>query len=402
MSGARKMWLVILPLAALVIAVGAFLFGWRQPVAPPSGGSSGGKIAPQLPANHPPVSVATPPPGVPLRTGKVDKVDTERQFTDYRVGSNSVLAIFAEADVMWLGTSGGIVRYDTVAREFKTFDSRDGLRANGVLYVGKLQGHIAAGTYGGGLALLAADGKSWEHITPADGLADPFIYDAVEAGGDVWIATGSGVNRIRGGAFRDPARWDLFNAGNTSGGLPHNRVFRVVAGKDGAMWFATGGGVARYQNDKWSTWSHADGVGVPDHSGGRDIAQKPSGQAASAAPAANPNQIAALEMTRDGVIWAGTRGGGVARFDGKGWTNLSLIDGLPSNQISSLHRDRDGRLWVGTRGGLAYFKDGKLRPVKVSSALLAQGVLSVMSTRTGDLWVGGFGGVTQLRSDALK
>jgi hypothetical protein len=52
-----------------------------------------------------------------------------------------------------VGTSGGVVRYDTKNDSFKFFDTKDGLLSNGMFYVGKIKGRIAVGTYGGGLSL---------------------------------------------------------------------------------------------------------------------------------------------------------------------------------------------------------------------------------------------------------
>jgi hypothetical protein len=38
----------------------------------------------------------------------------------------------------------------------------------------------------------------------------------------------------------------------------------------------------------------------------------------------------------DGVVWIGTRDGGVSRFDGKTWTTYTIHDGLPDNDVGPL------------------------------------------------------------------
>ena len=56
-------------------------------------------------------------------------------------------------------------------------------------------------------------------------------------------------------------------------------------------------------------------------------------------------------------IWAGTWGGGAARWDGKAWRNLTTRDGLAGNIVYSVAQDREGRIWVGTwTAGLAQFE----------------------------------------------
>jgi hypothetical protein len=97
---------------------------------------------PGLPADHP--SAAPPQMG-----GKVG-ADPDQAFTHFRVGNKNVKRIFVDADTVWVGTSGGVVRYDTRSDEYKLFDVQSGLLSNGVFHVSKLDGRIAVGTYGGG------------------------------------------------------------------------------------------------------------------------------------------------------------------------------------------------------------------------------------------------------------
>ncbi len=366
---------------------------------------------PKIPASHPPIVKA--PPGAGAREGTVT-VDPARAFTHFRVGNNSVTAIHADGPVMWLGTSGGIVRYDTLTREFKTYDARDGLRSNGILYLGKLQGKISVGTYGGGLSLLNQDAQEWEHFNITEGLADAFVYDVLEvSGADVWIATGAGVNRVRGAALKDRAKWDLYTVASTAGGLPHDRVQRIVAGRDGSVWFATRGGVAKFRNGKWENWTHANGLGAPRQAASSEVGDSMRGQAqekdpsqdargAGATAAFNPNHVAALAVGEDGKVWAGTWGAGLARFDGKAWRNYTVADGLPNNQITTLNFDRKGQLWIGTKDGLAVFNNGKFQIMTTAHGLIATNVYSVTTTKDGGVWVGGFGGVAHLRQPDLN
>ncbi len=70
---------------------------------------------------------------------------------------------------------------------------------------------------------------------------------------------------------------------------------------------------------------------------------------------------AALE-DREGSLWIGLIGGGVARWLGRGeWESWTKAQGLPSDLIWSIRRDRRGALWVGTSLGLARL-EGQARP----------------------------------------
>jgi len=133
-------------------------------------------------------------------------VDPAKPFTHFRVGNRNVKSIYTEGDVVWVGTSGGVVRYDTKTAAYKLYDNKNGLLSNGIFWVGRIRGRLAAGTYGGGLSLLDEATGAWETFNVPDGLGDAFVYEVMETrSGDLWIATWSGANRIRGGELRDRA-----------------------------------------------------------------------------------------------------------------------------------------------------------------------------------------------------
>jgi hypothetical protein len=67
----------------------------------------------------------------------------------------------------------------------------------------------------------------------------------------------------------------------------------------------------------------------------------------------NPNYIVSLAVDSQGVVWAGTWGGGLSRFDGKTWTQYTVAEGLPGNHVFMLHIDPKGVMWIGTNNGLA-------------------------------------------------
>ena len=119
----------------------------------PEGAPAAGNI--QAPAGHPPATEG----GAPPTEGKV-QVDPAAKFVHFRVGNRNVKDILSEDNVVWVGTSGGVIRYDTKTDQYKLFDTRAGLLSNGVFHISRLDGKLAVGTYGGGLSLMdEATGK---------------------------------------------------------------------------------------------------------------------------------------------------------------------------------------------------------------------------------------------------
>lgn len=121
---------------------------------------------------------------------------------------------------------------------------------------------------------------------------------------------------------------------------------------------------------------------------------------ASETGAEQSGHVTALKVGAQGEVWAGIRGAGLARFDGKVWTNYTVAEGLPSNRIYALHIDHGGQLWIGTDTGLALFKDGRFQVMTTAHGLLPGAVYSIMTAKDGAIWVGGFGGVAHIRRSA--
>jgi ligand-binding sensor domain-containing protein len=349
------------------------------------------------------------------REGKVTGIDPSARFTHFRVGNKNVKSIFIDNGLVWVGTSGGLVRYDTRTDNYKLYDVKSGLLSNGVFYVGRIKGRLAVGTYGGGLSLLDEKTETWKTYNIPEGLGDAFVYGVMEArNGDLWIATWSGANRIRGGNLDDRSKWDLYTVENTKGGVPNDWIYGLAEGKNGDIWLATEGGMARFSHGRWENWNHARGLGAPFEKVKRDISFKNDPSRASLHHAEqkkemglsgvdvayNPNYVISLQVDRHGVVWAGTWGGGLSRYDGKRWKSYTVADGLPGNHVFMLHLDEKDpdRLWIGTNNGMVSLKNGKYtKPLTIEHGLFANNVFAMATAPQGDMWVGSYGGVAHLR-----
>ena len=397
------LWRVLLIpalLASVVDSIAADVPTQRVQSPPPA---AAGQLPPGTP--HPPL-----PPAV--REGKVS-VDPAAKFTHFRVGNKNVKSLYTDRGVVWVGTSGGVVRYDTKDDSFKLFDTKNGLLSNGMFFVGKVKDKIAVGTYGGGLSLLDEKTGKWQTYNIPEGLGDAFVYDVITAkNGDIWIATWSGANRVRDGDLDNRSKWDLYTVDNTKGGLPNDWVYGLAEGRNGDIWLATEGGMARFAKGRWENWNHAKGMGASYERVKKDIAFKndPGKQSVHHAKqkeemglqgvdvAYNPNYIVALEVDAAGQVWAGTWGGGVSRFDGRRWQSYTTSEGLPGNHVFALHLDPKGELWVGTNNGLTRWQNGKFaKAMTTADGLFANNIFAMTSSPDGSLWVGSYGGVAHLR-----
>lgn len=360
------------------------------------------------------LSAAAPAqPAAPSATGTAGAPKgADQDYTHFRVGNKNVKALFAEGSVLWVGTSGGVIRYDTAKDDFRLYDAKSGLLSNGIFHVSRIRGRMAFGTYGGGLSFLDEKTGKWENFNVPEGLGDAFVYDVLQASnGDLWIATWSGVNRVRGGQLRDRSKWSLHTVESTKGGLINDWVYALAEGKDGIIWMATEGGLVRFKDGQWENWNHARGLGAPFEKVKNDIAFKSDPSKVSqhhakqkaemglegVTVAYNPNYIVALAVDREGAVWAGTWGGGLSRYNGKSWKTWTTAEGLPGNHVSMLRVDASGTLWVGTNNGLAQMRDGRFPVLTTRDGLFANTVFSMAPAAAGGVWVGSFGGVAHLR-----
>jgi signal transduction histidine kinase len=82
--------------------------------------------------------------------------------------------------------------------------------------------------------------------------------------------------------------------------------------------------------------------------------------------------ISALYADEAGVLWIGTDGRGLVRFDGDKWINYTVRNGLLGDSVAYLIEDLQGYLWIGSNAGL-------MRAPKQALNAVAAGVTNFVS-----------------------
>lgn len=95
---------------------------------------------------------------------------------------------------------------------------------------------------------------------------------------------------------------------------------------------------------------------------------------------------------REGTLWVGTSGGGLARFKSRSFQSIDAHHGLPRRVVTSLAPQPDGSALIGTYGGGVSQWDGanltSLPITGIGGEILVQSVLKDSAGRT---WIGMFG-----------
>ena len=297
---------------------------------------------------------------------------------------------------LWVGTSAGVHEVDLASGKLRnTFTRKEGLANEYVFAVGlDRSGNKWFGTNAGGVSRYK-DGQ-WKTFFPMHGLADYWIYSfAQQKNGDFWIGTWAGVNKIdaKTGKFSTYVK-ELVN----------EWVYGIAVDASDRVWFGTEGGVTMHDGRKWTSWTHKDGLGAPNsdnlpHSTNTGLGTRSRHDLSVGAdgPATyNPNYVFAILAAADGSIWAGTWGGGAARWDGQAWTNLTTRDGLAGNIVYSVAQDREDTLWFGTNNGVSRYDGKSWKTIGMKEGLLERNVYALAVAPDGDLWAGTRKGVARI------
>jgi ligand-binding sensor domain-containing protein/two-component sensor histidine kinase len=174
--------------------------------------------------------------------------DTIQQYTAAKDGLPRVNAVtaFAEdrAGNIWIGYySGGLVRYRQ--GKFETFGAEDNLPPGFIGNIfGDSAGRIWIATTNGGAVRIDdpnADRPRLTNVTTRDGLSSNQATCTTEDNfGRIYISTGRGVNRLD----LQTGRIKVFTRAD---GLPDNIVTQCNREANGALWFGTWNGVARFE-----------------------------------------------------------------------------------------------------------------------------------------------------------
>lgn len=109
-----------------------------------------------------------------------------------------------------------------------------------------------------------------------------------------------------------------------------------------------------------------------------------------------------IHQDRQGHLWIGTNGDGIARYDGSTLTYFTEDDGLAGPAVRAIVEDEAGTLWIGTSGGVSRYTGGVFTNYREAEGLPARDVWSMCIDSSGDLWVGTHGGASRLNTAAQR
>jgi signal transduction histidine kinase/ligand-binding sensor domain-containing protein len=317
-----------------------------------------------------------------------------------------VLALGVGADsALWIGTEDGLLRYKN--KVYQRYSTSDGLPDNqvtalhldhaGVLWVGTQRG----------LGRLVASGR-FEGLRAIGGVPLGQVTSLVEdAGGVLWVSAGDRFATVSNGSLAS-AHWQKPPVAGAQSLLLRDRR--------GTLWFSLAGGVARVDTGTTRVYHHVSGasgpvvIGEDPESGlwlgtnndGLYSAQLGSGGGAATRyplPDGRTNyRVRAVYVDGEGDTWFGTNASGLLRAKRNLFTTYTTASGLSHDVATAVYEDAEGTLWAATNcGGVNAISWSRqtvrlFKPRRPGDPRGDPCVFALTEAPAGTMWAGTWGG----------
>jgi ligand-binding sensor domain-containing protein len=181
------------------------------------------------------------------------------EWINYTYNEN-IHSIVGKDNILWLATSGGLVKFNTITEEKEYFNvSNSDLKSNFVSPIAldslgnvwmwqrvqrALCFHEVPNWY-----LVKFDGTSWEFYAPEINFCDIFVYPnniQIDSNNDVWIAT------YQAGIFHfDGNNWQIFDTLNSN--IPNNNIADLTIDSQNNIWIGSHemNGLIKFDRSEW-------------------------------------------------------------------------------------------------------------------------------------------------------
>lgn len=312
--------------------------------------------------------------------GVLIRFDGER-FVNYRGGGFALDMTGHQGGrrVSWNEDSEGL--HCLVKGRVQTYSPRSQLPKAQIIGVSvDLYGSLWIQTKGAGVVKLT-NGQSKLYTVreglPSNDIEGLFLEDR---NGNLWLADHKGsLYRIRDN------KYELIRT------FPSYSLIALYADREGSVWIGSPMGLFRMPESSITLYTEREGLSL--------------------------NWVYSILQDRAGVIWIGTWGGGLNKYENGRFTQYRKTERVPSNNITCIYEDLSGRLWVGANNGVSCFvvpppggnrRDRNVppeagttnpffKPYADEFGYLKRDVWAIQQDRAGNLWFGTDAGLVKLK-----
>ncbi len=218
-------------------------------------------------------------------------------------------------------------------------------------------GYLWSGGYGGASKF---NGKSFQHYSPKNGLANHYINCISQNKNQIIIGTIGGLSII------DNLSKKVIQNFSVKSGLPSNKINAICSNHISKVWIGTPEGLCYLENNKITLVKELKN-----------------------------EQINCLYYTADNGIWIGTNNG-LFNLKNDQLTLLTTLEGLSHNNVLCISKNVvTNELYIGTQNGLTVLnlETKKTLNYHVNNGLLDETVAAITSDENGVVWIGGKNGL---------
>jgi len=275
------------------------------------------------------------------------------------LSDNWVTSIYedsASRSTLWIGTGGGLNRFDCATERFTHFVNDP------------------------------KNPHSLSHNRALSIYEDSFSRRATGRNA-LWVGTENGLNRFNHNTEQFTR---FFSDPKNPHSLSENAVQSIYEDHTGTLWIGTHGGLNKFDRD---TEEFTRFVNDPKDPHSRSY-----------------NHVFCIyeASTARNTLWIGTVGGGLNKFDRETgqFTHYTEKDGLPNDAIYGILEDDNGHLWLSTNKGLSRFdpKTETFKNYDVTDGLQSNEFNSwaYCKSRSGEMFFGGINGFNAFHPDSIK
>jgi ligand-binding sensor domain-containing protein/AraC-like DNA-binding protein len=286
--------------------------------------------------------------------------------TENGLPQDTVYALAQASDgSLWIGSEGGLARFDGTAFTIFKKNTTLGLESNSITSLSPApDGALWLGTFGGGLVRLR-EGK--------------FHRIAGLTGDRVWSLHHDRLG-VLWALLADDGAYCLEEGGEPSlaviDGMPDDQITAIAGSEEDTLWIGTRGGLAAIRNGRETVFSSRDGLAG--------------------------DYVYCLFTDSRGSLWVGTTTG-LSRIDPAGIRSFSTADGLADDLVRAIGEDAQGRLWIGTNRGVTVMAPGEKVLCASPASLAGDAVMAICRDREGGMWIGtSSGGLRYLRRNEVR
>lgn len=263
-------------------------------------------------------------------------------------------------------------------------------------------GYLWSGGYGGASKF---NGKSFQHYSPKNGLANHYINCISQNKNQVIIGTIDGLSII------DNASKKVIQNFSIKTGLPSNKINALCSDYISKTWIGTQNGLCYLENNKitivdklkneqinYLYYTIENGIWIGTNNGLFNLKNDQLILYTTLEGLSNNSVLCITKNVATNELYIGTQNGlTILNLETKKTLNYHVNNGLLDETVSAITSDENGVVWIGGKNGLLSFDGKEFTYFTIRQDNNSNNILSLLIDYEKNLWIGTHNGLFMFR-----